>query len=304
MPVIFVHDLISIRDLEKKDVERYLVSAADMEKNLYSMHERFAGKLAATAFFEASTRTNLSFQTAAQRLGMSVVSYNHAASSSLKGESFTDTIKIIDGYADLIVLRHPMEGAAKLAADVARAPVVNAGDGGNQHPTQTLIDLYTIRKAKGEIRGLDVRLVGDLKHARAMRSLLYGLGMFGAKVTLIAPAGLEMDPVIMEETAEKFGLEADQTTELDIAGADVVYVCRIQKERFDDPYAAQKLQESFRISPDLLKSAKEGMILMHPLPKLDEIPPEIDSSSHAHYFAQAKNGVPVRMAVLQDCLSR
>ncbi len=298
-----MHDLISIRDLEKSDVERYLESAADMEKNLYLMHDRFKEKLAATAFFEASTRTNLSFQTAAQRLGMSVVSYNHAASSSQKGESFTDTIKIIDGYADIIILRHPMEGAPKLAADVARAPVVNAGDGGNQHPTQTLIDLYTIKKAKGKIGGLDVRLVGDLKHARAMRSLLYGLGMFGAKVTLIAPAGLEMDPAVVEETEGKFGLKAEQTAKLDIAGADVVYVCRIQKERFDDPYAAQKLQESFRISPELLDGAKEGMILMHPLPKLDEIPPGIDASPHAHYFAQAKNGVPVRMAVLQDCLS-
>ncbi len=297
-------DLISIRDLGKTDVERLLHSAEKMEKDLYNMHQTHDGQMAATLFFEPSTRTHLSFQTAAQRLGMSVVPYNHEHSSSKKGESLTDTIKIVDGYADIIVIRHPNEGAARLAADVADAPVVNAGDGGNQHPTQTLIDLYAIRKAKAKIGGLDVRLVGDLKHARAMRSLIYGLGMFGAKITLMAPPGLEMDESIVEETREKFKADITASSTLDVEGADVVYVCRIQKERFADPYEAQKLQAIFKISPQVLAKAKPDMILMHPLPKLDEIPPEVDASPHAYYFQQARFGVPVRMAVLHEALGK
>jgi aspartate carbamoyltransferase catalytic subunit len=299
-----VSDLISIRDFSKAEVERLLHSAERMEKDLYNMHQTHDGQMAATLFYEPSTRTHLSFQTAAQRLGMSVVPYNHEHSSSKKGETLTDTIKIVDGYADIIVIRHPMEGAARLAADVAEAPVINAGDGGNQHPTQTLIDLYAIRKAKAKIGGLDVRLVGDLKHARAMRSLLYGLGMFGAKVTLMAPAGLEMDDAIVNETREKFKADITEASSLDIAGADVVYVCRIQKERFADPYEAQKLQANFRLSPSVMAQAKSDMILMHPLPKIDEIPPEVDSSPHAYYFTQARMGVPVRMAVLHEALGK
>jgi len=273
-----------------------------MEKNIFTSHTKFSGKVAATLFFEPSTRTNLSFQTAAQRLGMSVVPFTHATSSAAKGESLLDTLKIVDGYADLLILRHPLEGSARYAAEVCAHPVINAGDGANQHPTQTLIDLYTIQSAKGKFKGLEVRLIGDLAHARAMRSLVYALGMFGAKISLVAPKGLEMDPAIVSETQEKFGAEITQSDKLDLAGADVVYACRIQKERFSDPYQASKLQSSFRIMPELLKDAKPDMILMHPLPKLDEIPPEVDSSPHAYYFKQAAFGVPVRMAVLDYCL--
>ena len=295
-------DLISIRDLDKAAIEKLLDSTEKMEKNIFTSHDMFKGKVAATLFFEPSTRTHLSFQAAAQRLGMSVVPYYHASSSSTKGESLRDTLKIVDGYADILILRHPLEGSARWAAETAQHPVVNAGDGGNQHPTQTLIDLYAILKAKEKIKGLNVQLVGDLKHARAMRSLLYALGMFGAIVKLAAPIGLEMDPAIVKETEEKFGAKITQTAELDLSGSDVVYVCRIQKERFADPYAASKLQASFRISPELLKNAKADMILMHPLPKIDEIPPEVDASPHAYYFQQARCGVPVRMAVLAYCM--
>ena len=295
-------DLISIRDLDKADIEKLLDSAEKMEKNLFTSHEMFRGKVAATLFFEPSTRTHLSFQTAAQRLGMSVVPYYHDASSSTKGESLRDTLKIVDGYADILILRHPLEGSARWAAEMAQHPLINAGDGGNQHPTQTLIDLYAIIKAKGKIKGLNVQLVGDLKHARAMRSLLYALGMFGANIKLTAPVGLEMDPAIIKEVEEKFGAKITQTTELDLSDSDVVYVCRIQKERFSDPYAASKLAASFHIGPELLKGAKADMILMHPLPKIDEIPPEVDSSPHASYFQQARCGVPVRMAVLAYCM--
>ncbi|MCL6088852.1 MAG: aspartate carbamoyltransferase [Candidatus Marsarchaeota archaeon] len=295
-------DLISIRDLDKPTIEKLLSNSEKMEKNLFTSYDKFPGKVAATLFFEPSTRTHLSFQTAAQRLGMSVVPYYHASSSSSKGESLSDTLKIVDGYADLLIIRHPAEGSARYAAEMCRHPVINAGDGGNQHPTQTLIDLYTIQKAKGKIKGLNVSLIGDLSHARAMRSLLYGLAMFGAKVKLIAPRGLEMDSQIVEEVKEKFDAQVEASEQLDLAGADVAYVCRIQKERFSDPYQAAKMQASFRIMPELLLDAKADMILLHPLPKIDEIPAEVDASPHAHYFQQASHGVPVRMAVLEHAL--
>lgn len=299
-----MHDLISMRDLTLEDVERHLASASRMEAKLFESQSLHAGQIAATLFFEPSTRTALSFQTAAQRLGMTVIPYDHERSSSKKGESLTDTLHMVDGYADILVMRHAHEGAARLGAQVCEHPLVNAGDGGNQHPSQALIDLYTIQKAKGRIQGLEVALVGDLKHARAMRSLLYGLGMFKAQVRLIAPPGLEMDPAIVEETERRFGLSIESTDRLDLSSADVVYVCRIQKERFADPFEAQKLQATYRITPELLKGAKDDMILMHPLPRLDELPAEIDALPQAHYFKQARNGVPVRMAILHDCLSR
>jgi len=299
-----MHDLISFRDLAKEDVQRYLSLAGEMEQNLKSKYTLHPDKLAATMFFEASTRTNLSFQSAAQRLGMGVIPYVHEGSSSKKGESLQDTIKVVAGYADILVIRHSQEGVARLAADICDIPVINAGDGKNQHPTQTLIDLYTIKKSKSKIENLNVFLLGDLKYARTMRSLVYALAMFGANITLISPKGLELDPQVIAESKQNFGANITQTNEMDIKGADVVYAGRIHKERFEDPYKAQKVQAEFRISPKILEHAKKDMILMHPLPKIDEIPPEIDSSPHAHYFTQARNGVPVRMAILHDCLAK
>jgi aspartate carbamoyltransferase catalytic subunit len=275
-----------------------------MQKNLKSSYTLHKGKIASTLFFEASTRTNLSFQSAAQRLGMSTIQYVHEASSSKKGESVSDTIKIVSSYSDIIAIRHPQEGVARLAGDICEIAVVNAGDGKNQHPSQTLIDLYTIEKSKGKIDGLNVTLLGDLKHARTMRSLLYALSMFGANVTLISPKGLEMDSSVICESKDNFGTKITQSNEINLKDSDVVYVGRIHTERFEDSYLAKKLQSQFRICASLLKNVKKDMILLHPLPKIDEIPAEIDSSSHAHYFEQAKNGVPVRMAILHDCLSR
>src|SRR3989344_8638045 len=193
-------DLISIRDLQKKDIESYLSEAARMEKLIGKPgSELLKGKVIANMFFEPSTRTNMSFQAATKRLGAKIMTFYPSTSSVAKGETLSDTVRMIDGYADAIVLRHPMEGSARFAADLAKHPVINAGDGGNQHPTQTLIDLYTIKKLKGKISGLSVSLLGDLKHARAMRSLLYGLSMFGAKITLVAPEALRMDQDILQE---------------------------------------------------------------------------------------------------------
>ncbi|MFH0817591.1 MAG: aspartate carbamoyltransferase, partial [Candidatus Micrarchaeota archaeon] len=192
-------DLISIRDLERKDIEGWFSLAEKMECELGGEKTPLKNRIIATLFFEPSTRTRLSFQAAAQRLGANVINFESVALTSMaKGETFVDTIKIVDGYADLLVIRHSLEGSARLAANVAKHPVVNGGDGGNQHPTQTLIDLYTIRKIKKKLEGLNVQLVGDLKYARTMRSLLYGLGMFGAEVTLVSPKGLEMDKGVIE----------------------------------------------------------------------------------------------------------
>ncbi len=297
-----MRDLISIRDLEKKEIESFLSEAAKMEKLIAKPQHILAGKIIASMFFEPSTRTNMSFQAAAKRLGAKVLTFHSGSSSSAKGETLADTIRMIDGYADAIVLRHPMEGAARFAADLAHHPVINAGDGGNQHPTQTLIDLYTIKKLKGRIDGLKVTLLGDLKHARSMRSLLYGLSMFKAEVTLVSPPALRMDEDILAEVKEKFGVSPRHTSDVNLKGCDVLYVCRIQKERFSDQYEAEKMQHEFRVDLELLKGAPESLAILHPLPKVDEIPPEVDTDPRAKYFEQAKNGVPVRMAVLKKCI--
>ncbi len=296
-------DLISIRDTEKRVLEEILdlATAKDKEKDKDVGKKN---KVVATLFFEPSTRTKLSFQTAALRNGMEYIDFLTETSSVKKGESFIDTIKTVAGYADVLVVRHPKEGSARLAAAVSDKAIVNGGDGGNQHPTQTLIDLYTIKKHKGKISGLNVTLMGDLKHARTMHSLLYALAMFGANVTLCAPKGLEMDKETLDEVKKKFNANITAKNELDVAGVDVLYVCRIQAERFADPLEAKRVQAQFYISMDNLKGAKDDLIIMHPLPKVNEIAPEIDNSKYAKYFEQASYGVPVRMAVIDYVLGK
>lgn len=295
-------DLISIRDLEKKDVEEILGEATAIAKK--EKKPNLSGKILATLFFEPSTRTKLSFQSAAMRLGMTYLDFLPELSSLKKGESFADTIKTVEGYADALVVRHAKEGAARLAADISKKPIINGGDGGNQHPTQTLIDLFSIKMIKGKISGLNVTLLGDLKHARTMRSLVYGLAMFGANITLISPYGLEMDPNYLKEVEEKFGLKAKIMNEPNIKEADVLYVCRIQAERFADPYEAQSIMKKFRVKKEDLKDAKEDLAILHPLPKVNEIDPEIDKMPQAKYFEQAHYGVPLRMAVIDYILKR
>lgn len=298
-------DLISIRDLTRQDIEELFSLTKKMEGKIGSKDKPLKNTVIATLFFEPSTRTKMSFETAAQRLGADLITFSSVESTSMaKGESFVDTIKTIDGYSDLIIIRHKLEGSARLASQVAKHPVVNGGDGGNQHPTQTLIDLYTINKMKGKIKGLHVYLVGDLKYARTMRSLLYGLGMFGAKVTLVSPRGLEMDKGVVKEVKAKFSVDVKETREMNLKDADVVYVCRIQKERFADPYEAEKVQKEFKITEDQLQGVKDDLILLHPLPKIDEIDPGVDRSKHAVYFEQATLGVPIRMAIILKLLGK
>ncbi|MBI4399193.1 aspartate carbamoyltransferase [Candidatus Micrarchaeota archaeon] len=303
--VVKGQDLISIKDLSKEDIEYIFKRTLEMEKLLVKRSKLLDDKIIATLFFESSTRTRMSFQSAALHLGARVIGTDSAeASSMLKGETLSDTIKMVNKYADLIVIRHPSDGSARLAAEVAEKPVINAGDGANQHPSQTILDLYTILKKKGRISKLNVYLVGDLKHARAMRSLLYGLGMFNSNVVLVAPKGLEMEKQVVEEVKDKFSINIEQTNNLNLKECDVLYVCRIQKERFVDPYEAAKVQKEFRITEDDLKNAKDDLIILHPLPKIDEIDPSVDKSKFAAYFEQAGYGVPVRMAIIASILGR
>jgi aspartate carbamoyltransferase catalytic subunit len=289
-------DLISIRDLNRKDVEGILDSADAIVSGKRRTDLR--GKILGSLFFEPSTRTKLSFQAAALREGMGYVDFQPEMSSIKKGESFSDTVRVVSGYVDALVVRHPKEGAARLAADLVEKPVINAGDGANQHPTQTLIDLYSIKKNKGRISGLNITLLGDLKYARAMRSLVFGLAMFGAKVTLVSPEGLGIDEDYLTEVKKAFDFRVSIKTEPEFSEADVLYVCRIQQERFADPYEAKRITEKFMIRKDDLKDAKEDLVILHPLPKINEIETAIDSMKQAKYFEQAHFGIPVRQAVL------
>jgi aspartate carbamoyltransferase catalytic subunit len=293
-------DVISIRDLGKKEVDGLLDSAAAIESG--KRKPDLKGKVLATLFFEPSTRTKLSFQSAALRAGMTYVDFDPETSSLKKGETFADTVRTVEGYADVLAIRHPKEGSARLAADFASKPVINGGDGANQHPTQTLIDLFTIRKCKGRIAGLNVTLLGDLKHARTMHSLLTGLGMFGANVTLVSPQGLEMDAAHINEAKAKFDFKVTVKNEPDYRNADVLYVCRIQQERFADPYEAKKVTEKFMVRKEDIEKAKEDIVILHPLPKVNEIENAIDGMKQAKYFDQAHYGIPVREAVLEYAL--
>lgn len=291
-------NLISIRDLTKKQIEDILDHADKVKPG------KLSGKVLSTAFFEASTRTRLSFQSAAVRLGMQYIDFSPGISSLKKGENFTDTIRMLDGYSDVVVVRHAKEGTARLAAEVADAVVINAGDGGNQHPTQTLLDLYTIKKLKNDMAKLKVALVGDLKHARTMQSLVYALSMFGASIKLISPKGLNMDTALVEEIKKKFDANIATTQQLDFKDSDVLYVCRIQEERFADPYEAKRVKEKFKITMNSLEGVKEDLAILHPLPKIGEIEPAIDKTKYAKYFQQARNGIPVRMGIIDYLLNR
>jgi len=295
-------DIISIKDLSKADINHIMNVAEEMlpiargEKKSSLLN----GKILATLFFEPSTRTRLSFESAMNRLGGNVVGFaTSKATSAEKGETLADTIKMADAYSDVIVLRHPNEGAARLASGFSSKPVINAGDGAGQHPTQTLLDLFTIKTEKKRIKGNNIVLVGDLKYGRTAHSLTYALAMFNATLTFVAPETLQMPKEILSYLKES-GVEFRQSSSLEnvVPDADVLYVTRIQKERFPDPEEYAKVAGIYRVDPEMLSNAKKDMIIMHPLPRVDEIVPEVDKTGHALYFKQAFNGVPVRMALL------
>lgn len=290
-------DIISIKDFEKKDIKRILDLASRMEKK--PKKDLLKGKILACLFFEPSTRTRLSFETAMSRLGGSTIGFSEAGVTSVsKGESLTDTIKTVESYCDAMVIRHPREGSARLAAEVSEKPVINAGDGSNQHPTQTLLDLYTINREHGRL-DVDIALVGDLKYGRTVHSLAYALAMFGARITLVAPPLLELPREVLSDL-KKFNVSIKETDNLEVAipKVDVLYVTRIQKERFADPEEYEEIKGTYKITVDSLAKAREDLIILHPLPRVDEIAPEVDATKHARYFQQVQYGLPVRMAVL------
>jgi len=290
--------IISIRDLKKEEIELILDKAEEMENKLKKKEPLYSlkNKILASLFFEPSTKTRLSFSAAMQKLGGSVIEIEY--STTVK--NLVDKIKMIENYCDVILLRHPREGSARLAAEISKKPVINAGDGSNQHPTQTLIDLFTIRKLKGKIENLNVSLVGDLKYNAVMKSLFYALGIFKANITLASPPELQMSWENIEEVRDKFGVKIFQTNNIAsaIEEADVLYVCGIKKENFLDVFEAEKIQKNFRITLDLLENAKEDLIILHPLPKEIEIDSKIDETKFSKYYEQANFGLPVRMAIL------
>jgi len=289
-------DIISIRDTSKKEIEKILINSESMERLMKSGSDKLKGKILATLFFEPSTRTKLSFESAMFHLGGNCVDFSKEKSSLIKGESFSDTIKIVDSYCDVLVIRNPVEGSARLAAEIAKKPVINAGDGANQHPTQTLLDLYTIKKSKGKIRDLNIALLGDLKYGRTTHSLAYALSMFGAKLTFISPDELKMPRRVTDEIKEKFNAEIQTKNELNKnLNYDIIYVTRIQKERFPDPQEYERVKGTYKINLDVLG---KDTLVMHPLPRVDEISREVDNTKHALYFKQASYGIPVRMAIL------
>lgn len=291
-------DIISIRDLTREEIEHVLKTAEKLEhkKNTSILN----GKILVTLFFDPSTRTRLSFIAAMKRLGGQVIGFSDSkTSSAAKGETIADTVRIAEGYGDVIVIRHPLEGSARLAAEYAKVPVINAGDGANQHPTQTLLDLYTIKKKLGRIDGLKIALVGDLKYGRTVHSLVQALEKYkGVTAYLVSPPELRMPQEMVDAAKKRMDIREEDSLDKIIGGLDVLYVTRIQKERFPDPQEYETVKGTYRIEPDLLEKAKKSMMLLHPLPRVDEISPDVDALEQACYFEQAKNGVPVRMALL------
>ncbi len=295
-------DVVSINDFTLEeinyilDVAERMVPAARGEEVL----DLVPGKLMASLFYEPSTRTMLSFETAMKRIGGNVIGFSDVASTSAaKGETLADTIRMVDAYSDVIVLRHNREGAARLAADFSDVPVINAGDGSKQHPTQTLLDLYTMNSELGHLRKKTIILMGDLRYGRTVHSLTYALAKFGVNLHFVAPESLQMPPEVishLEKRNSTFEVHSDLSEVIE--EADVLYVTRIQKERFPDIEEYNKVAGAYRIDEASLEGAKKDMIILHPLPRVDEIAPEVDTSRHARYFQQAFNGVPVRMALL------
>ncbi len=299
-------DVVSIRDFSRAQIEEILERSRAMlpYANGEKVTRALEGKILGNLFFEPSTRTRLSFESAANRLGAKVIDVSQTSTTSIiKGETLADTIRMVEAYSDVIVLRHPHEGAARLAAHFSRKPVINAGDGAGSHPTQTLLDLFTIQEELGAIEGMNVIILGDLKYGRTAHSLAEALTVFGAELTFVAPETLQM-PKDTVEQVRRLGGNPRITDDIEgeISSADVLYITRIQQERFPDPAEYQKVAGAYRVDKAMLREAKKELIVMHPLPRIDEISPEVDETHHAKYFKQAFNGIPVRMALLTSVL--
>lgn len=298
--------LIDILDFSSDEIDSLIKTADDIIKNPDSYAQRCSRKKLATLFFEPSTRTRLSFEAAMMELGGNVLGFSEAASSSSsKGESVADTVAVVSGYADIIAMRHPKEGAPIVAARSSSVPIINAGDGGHNHPTQTLTDLFTIKKETGRLSDLTVGFCGDLKFGRTVHSLIAAMSRYkNINFVLISPEELKLPSYVKESHIKKKNIPYMQTTSLEdaIPGLDILYMTRVQKERFFNEEDYLRLKNSYILTPEKLKNAKSTMRILHPLPRVNEISTAVDSDERAAYFRQAKNGKYIRMALILKLL--
>jgi aspartate carbamoyltransferase catalytic subunit len=292
-------DIISIKDFSRDEIDYIMKIARAMEPMATKGSDMLRGKILATLFFEASTRTRLSFEAAMHKLGGSTIGFAEAEIASVKkGENLADTVRTVENYADVLAVRHPLEGAARLAAEFAKVPIINGGSGAEEHPTQALLDLYTIIKEKGKIDGLKIALLGDLRYGRTVHSLSYAFSLYNIELYLISPESLKMRREVLQTIKEKIPVTEKTSLEKIVPLVDVLYVTRIQKERFPDPAEYIKVKGSHKIDMITLSDAKKDLIILHPLPRVDEIAPEVDNTPYARYFQQVWNGIVVRMALL------
>ena len=294
--------LVSIDDFTQKQHIQILDLAEKFEAN--PTQKILEDYVVATLFFEPSTRTRLSFESAASRLGAKVIGFSDSSSSSVKkGESLKDTILTVSNYSDIIVMRHPREGSARYASEVSPVPVINAGDGAHQHPTQTLLDMYSIRKTQGHLNDLHIAFVGDLKYGRTVHSLVFAMCNFNATFHLVSPPMLKL-PSYVKQKIKDLNLTYYQYTDINdvINKVDILYMTRIQKERFSDPIEYERVKNEYILKNDLLDNAKDNMRVLHPLPRVNEISEDVDTNPKAYYFKQAENGVYVRQALLASIL--
>jgi len=292
-------DIISIKDFSREEISYIFEVARRMEPLASKGSDMLRGKILATLFFEPSTRTRLSFEASMHKLGGSTIGFAEAEIASVKkGENLADTVRTVENYADVIAMRHPLEGAARLAAEFSKVPIINGGSGAEEHPTQAMLDMYTMMKEKGKIDGLKIALVGDLRYGRTVHSLSYALSLYDVELYLISPDTLRMRREVIQTIKEKIPVTEKTSLEKIIPLVDVLYVTRIQKERFPDPAEYAKVKGSYKIDLEALKEAKKDLIILHPLPRIDEIASEVDNTSYARYFPQVLNGIVVRMALL------
>lgn len=292
-------DIISIKDFSREEINYIFKIAKSMEPLAAKGSNMLKGKILATLFFEPSTRTRLSFESAMHRLGGSTIGFAEAEIASVKkGENLADTIRTVDNYADVIALRHPLEGAARLAAEFSKVPILNGGSGAEEHPTQALLDVYTMNKEKGKIDGLKIAFVGDLRYGRTVHSLAYALSLYNVELYLVSPESLKMRREVLQAIKERITVIERTNLEKIIPLVDVLYVTRIQKERFPDPAEYAKVKGSFKLDLQTLTEAKKDLTILHPLPRIDEIAPEVDNTPYARYFQQVRNGIVMRMALL------
>ncbi len=294
--------LVSISDYSKEEILEILASAADFESN--PNRKTLDNKVIATLFFEPSTRTRLSFETAVVRLGGRIIGFSDAnTSSSSKGETLNDTILMVSSYADAIVMRHPLEGAARFASEISPVPIINAGDGANQHPSQTLLDMYSIFKTQGTLENLNICLVGDLKYGRTVHSLIIAMSHFNPTFKFIAPEELKM-PEEYKVFCKKNNITFTESSELNdnFDDSDILYMTRVQKERFQDLMEYEQVKNVYTLKNDMLGNSKPNLRILHPLPRVTEIDPDVDSNEKAYYFQQAQNGLYVRQAIVSKVL--